>query len=79
MTAAEQKAQRTAKASLEAMLTGWAGALLSTDAAAETRAKVREASVAARRAMAQGKTPYEAMLEHVAPVLKTAADQRVEL
>ena len=54
-------------------MTGWSGALLSSDAVVLHR-KVREASHAARQAMAAGATPYQALLEHIAPLLKTSAD-----
>ena len=70
---AREKEIRSAKVSLEALLTGWSGALLSSDSTALHR-RVREASHAARRAMANGATPYEALLEHLAPLLLTAAD-----
>lgn len=73
MTAAEGRARAAAQRNLERLLTGWAGALLSGDDL-ETRRKAREASAAARRAMAQGATPYQALLEHIVPVFKTGAD-----
>ena len=72
MTGREKEA-RAAKAGLEALLTGWSGALLSSDAVVLHR-KVRTASHAARQAMAAGATPHEALLEHIAPLLKTSAD-----
>ena len=70
---AREKELRTAKIAIEALMTGWSGALLSSDATAIHR-RVREASHAARRAMAAGATPYQAMLEHLAPLLHTSAD-----
>ncbi len=54
-------------------MTGWSGALLSSDAVVLHR-RVREASHAVRRAMAAGATPHEALLEHIAPLLLTSAD-----
>ena len=70
---ARDKELRTAKVSLEALMVGWSGALLSSDATAIHR-RVREASHAARRAMAAGATPHEALLTHIAPLLLTSAD-----
>ena len=70
---AREKETRAAKASLEALMTGWSGALLSSDAVVLHR-KVRTASHAARQAIAAGATPYQALLEHLAPLLKTSAD-----
>lgn len=72
MTAREKEA-RAAKASLEALLTGWSGALLSSDSIVLHR-KLRTASHAARQAMAAGATPHAALIEHIAPLFLTAAD-----
>ena len=71
---AREKELRTAKIAIEALMTGWSGALLSSDATAIHR-RVREASHSARRAMAAGATPHEALLTHIAPLLLTSADE----
>lgn len=47
MTRAAEKERRAAKTSFDALLTGWAGALLSSDDL-EQRRRAREASAAAR-------------------------------
>lgn len=74
----KKEAVRGAKVSLECLLTGWSGALMSANAASESRTKASVAALKARRALAAGATPYQVVVEHVAPALRTHADDEDE-
>ena len=71
---ARRKAAKSAHVSPEALQVGWDGALLSKDTDAESRDNARAAASAARRAVAAGMTPYQAVVTHVSPALRTYLD-----
>ena len=79
MTAAQRKrAERWARTSLERLLVGWQGALISgTDAniPADTRWRAREACTAARAALQRGVAPQEVVLNIIAPVFVVPGDE----
>lgn len=77
MTARQRdKARRDAQRSLELLLTGWQGALLSTDASAPVRSRAGAASQAARRALSAGTPPDEVVVTVLAPVFMVPGDER---
>ena len=82
MTDAQRKrAERHAKASLERLLVGWQGALISgSDATipADTRWRAREACTAARAALQRGVPPHEVVLNIIAPVFVVPSEAEGE-